>query len=92
MAPPRHGNGYFPFVDLIALEKVDETTYRSTSLPFSPSGSGRAYGGHVYAQAVWAAAKTVEAGFVIHVSTSDSIPRPVSIEAKQFKTDLTLLL
>jgi acyl-CoA thioesterase len=68
MAPPRHGNGYLPFVDLIALEKVDETTYRSTSLPFSPSGSGRAYGGHVYAQAVWAAAKTVEAGFVIHVS------------------------
>jgi len=68
MGPPRHGNGYLPFVDLIALEKVDETTYRSTALPFSPNGSGRAYGGHVYAQAVWAAAKTVEAGFVIHVS------------------------
>ncbi|THV85511.1 Thioesterase/thiol ester dehydrase-isomerase [Aureobasidium pullulans] len=66
MGPPRHGNGYLPFVDLIALEKVDETTYRSTALPFSPNGSGRAYGGHVYAQAVWAAAKTVEAGFVIH--------------------------
>ncbi|KAI5251464.1 Thioesterase/thiol ester dehydrase-isomerase [Aureobasidium subglaciale] len=66
MRPPRHGNGYVPFVDLIALEKVDETTYRSTALPFSPNGSGRAYGGHVYAQAVWAAAKTVEAGFVIH--------------------------
>lgn len=91
MAAPRHGNGYIPFVDLIALEKVDETTYRSTSLPFSPNGSGRAYGGHVYAQAVWAAAKTVEAGFVIHVSTQ-SIPRPISIEAKQFKINLTSLL
>lgn len=90
MAPPRHGNGYLPFVDLIALEKVDETTYRSTSLPFSPSGSGRAYGGHVYAQAVWAAAKTVEAGFVIHVSTHAI--SSINIEAKQFKLDLTSLL
>jgi len=29
---------------------------------------GRAYGGHVYAQAAWAAAQTVPKGFVIHVS------------------------
>ncbi|KAI4726223.1 Thioesterase/thiol ester dehydrase-isomerase [Aureobasidium sp. EXF-10728] len=66
MKSPRHGNSYIPFEQLIRLEKVDETTYRSTALPFSPNGSGRAYGGHVYAQAVWAAANTVEAGFVIH--------------------------
>lgn len=68
MGPPNDGNHHLPFVDLIALEKVDETTYRSTALPFSPGGSGRAYGGHVYAQAVWAAAQTVQADFVVHVS------------------------
>jgi acyl-CoA thioesterase len=70
MKSARHGNSYMAFVDLMALEKLDETTYRSTALAFSPSGSGRAYGGHVYAQAVWAAAKTVESGLVIHVSVS----------------------
>ena len=67
MAPPKDGNQYIPFVDLIALEKIDETTYRSIALPFAPNGSGRAYGGHVYAQAVWAAAHTVDTGFVVHV-------------------------
>jgi hypothetical protein len=36
---------------------------------------GRAYGGHVYAQAAWAAAQTVPEGFVLHVSYScDPIP------------------
>jgi acyl-CoA thioesterase len=72
MGPHRHGNSYLPFVDLIALEKVDDTTFRSTAPPFSPNEVGRAYGGHVYAQAVWAAAQTVKAGFVIHVSTQNT--------------------
>ncbi|KAH0345972.1 Thioesterase/thiol ester dehydrase-isomerase, partial [Aureobasidium melanogenum] len=66
MGPPRHGNSYLPFVDLVALEKVDDTTFRSIAPPFSPNAVGRAYGGHVYSQAVWAAAQTVKPGFVIH--------------------------
>ena len=32
------------------------------------SGHRAAYGGHVYAQAVWAAAQTVGPGMVVHVS------------------------
>lgn len=67
MPPPNDGNEYLPFVDMIALEKINSVTYRSKALPFSPGASGRAYGGHVYAQAVWAAAHTVPEGYVIHV-------------------------
>lgn len=67
MAPPHDGNECLPFADMIALEKINDSTYRSIAMPFSPGGGGRAYGGHVYAQAVWAAAQTVKAGFVIHV-------------------------
>jgi len=68
MPPPDNGNEYLPFVDMIALEKINPVTYRSKALPFSPGGGGRSYGGHVYAQAVWAAAQTVQPGFVVHVS------------------------
>jgi len=67
MAPPHDGNEYLPFIDMIALEKINNDTFRSRSMPFSPGGSGRAYGGHVYAQAVWAAAQTVAKGFIVHV-------------------------
>ncbi|PNS19303.1 hypothetical protein CAC42_2480 [Sphaceloma murrayae] len=66
MAPPDNGNEYLPFSDMIAVEKINESTYRSKAMPFSPGGGGRAYGGHVYAQAVWAAAQTVGKDFVIH--------------------------
>ncbi|GAB7357861.1 hypothetical protein MBLNU230_g0032t1 [Neophaeotheca triangularis] len=71
MPPPEDGNQYLPFADLMELEKINEVTYRSTALPFSPGGQApggvkRAYGGHVYAQAVWAAAQTVGEGFVVH--------------------------
>ncbi|GAB7354168.1 hypothetical protein MBLNU459_g4722t1 [Dothideomycetes sp. NU459] len=66
MAPPHDGNEYLPFVDMLALEKINESTYRSIAMPFSPGESGRAYGGHVYAQAVWAAAQTVSPGFIVH--------------------------
>lgn len=65
------------FVDLIDLEKINEATYRSTTEAFAPGGAliqaiseeqlKRAFGGHLYAQAVWAAAHTVETGFVVHV-------------------------
>lgn len=73
MSTQAAGNTYLPFVDLMRLETINEVTYRSTAQPFCPGGSlsrsmGRAYGGHVYAQAAWAAAQTVPEGFVLHVS------------------------
>jgi acyl-CoA thioesterase len=34
----------------------------------SLGGENGTYGGHVFAQAAWAAAQTVEAGYMIHVS------------------------
>jgi hypothetical protein len=75
MSTQAAGNTYLPFVDLMRLETINEVTYRSTAQPFCPGGSlsrsmGRAYGGHVYAQAAWAAAQTVPEGFVLHVSYS----------------------
>ena len=63
------GNSYLPFAQLVHLEQVDERTYRSTAPPFSPGGDvgiGRAYGGHVYMQAAWAACQTVGSGFLLH--------------------------
>lgn len=38
MPPPNDGNEYKPFVDLIKLEKINDVTYRSIALPFSPGG------------------------------------------------------
>lgn len=73
MANQAAGNIYLPFVDLMRLEKINDVTYRSIAQPFCPGGThprsvGRAYGGHVFAQAAWAAAQTVQKGFVLHVS------------------------
>lgn len=41
----------------------------STTPPFN-AGGGSAFGGHVYAQAVWAASQTVNAGMIVHVRSS----------------------
>jgi len=65
------------FVDLMDIEELvppkkngieneDRRRFRSKSLAYDP-GIGSAYGGHVYAQAVWAAAQTVDEGMVVHV-------------------------
>jgi acyl-CoA thioesterase len=64
-----------PFADLMRLEKLNKLDghdrYQSTELPFTPGLGNRAFGGHVYAQAVWAASQTVNdegrGGFVVHV-------------------------
>jgi acyl-CoA thioesterase II len=71
MSPPAAGNEYVPFVDLMRLVTINDVTYRSTAQPFYPGGNlvksmGRAYGGHVFAQAAWAAAQTVPSNFVLH--------------------------
>ncbi|QIW95765.1 hypothetical protein AMS68_001283 [Peltaster fructicola] len=72
--PRNTGNTYLPFADLMKLEKIDQDTYRSVAKAFCPGGihpraHGVTYGGHVYAQAAWAAAQTVPTGFVLHSIT-----------------------
>jgi hypothetical protein len=62
-----NGNTYAPFKTLMGLRKLDDWTFESTHPAYSPGGFTRAYGGHVYAQAVLAAARTVKKGFVVHV-------------------------
>jgi acyl-CoA thioesterase len=57
------------FVKLMALETIGDgkdNTFMSKMPAWVPAGPA-AYGGHVYAQAVWAASQTVKAGFVAHV-------------------------
>jgi acyl-CoA thioesterase II len=55
------------FAELMKLEKIDERTFRSTVRAYSPTGGENGtYGGHVYSQAVWAAAQTVQPGFLLH--------------------------
>ena len=57
-----------PFEKVIELEKIDDRTFRSITKAYSPTGGENGtYGGHVYAQSAWAAAQTVDEGFLIHV-------------------------
>jgi acyl-CoA thioesterase len=44
-----------------------ENRFMSLNEAFHPGGEA-AYGGHVYAQAVWAASMTVDEEMVVHVS------------------------
>ncbi|KAF2793196.1 acyl-CoA thioesteras-like protein [Melanomma pulvis-pyrius CBS 109.77] len=56
-----------PFDQVMSLEKIDDQSFRSIVRAYSPTGGQNGtYGGHVYAQAAWAAAQTVDAGFLIH--------------------------
>jgi acyl-CoA thioesterase len=68
LPPEPPSNIYRPLVDLLRVDRIGNNVFRSTAPPFTNRNNGRAYGGHVYAQAAWAAAQTVEKGFVIHVS------------------------
>lgn len=42
-------------------------TFSSVAPAWAPGTRTTAFGGHVYAQAAWAASRTVGAGMVIHV-------------------------
>ncbi|KAF2166864.1 hypothetical protein M409DRAFT_66413 [Zasmidium cellare ATCC 36951] len=67
--PSHPGNVYRPFAELMQLETIDGDTFRSIAPPFAPGGPvgvGRSYGAHVYAQAAYAASKTVDKGFLLH--------------------------
>lgn len=76
--PSHDGKGNpVSFATLMALEKINGNTWRSLTAAFEPGGGShrpwggghkpRAFGGHVYAQAMYAAAMTVAEGFVVHV-------------------------
>ena len=81
-----NGNAYTPFAELMALRRADDgpppaaggaaapPTFLSRRPAYSPGGFTRAFGGHVYAQAALAAARTVRPGFVLHVR----LPPPLS--------------
>jgi hypothetical protein len=57
-----------PFDKVIELETIDAWTFRSIVKAYSPTGGENGtYGGHVFAQAAWAAAQTVAEGLLIHV-------------------------
>lgn len=56
---PWNGNEFLPFADMIAVEQVDKWTFKSIAKPFAPGGGTGAFGGHVYAQSVYAASKTL---------------------------------
>ena len=70
------------FAELMALKQLDSPSYlhgissdepekierfQSLASPYPPGEGKMAFGGHVYAQSAYAASKTVEKGFVIHV-------------------------
>ncbi|KAJ8118080.1 hypothetical protein OPT61_g852 [Boeremia exigua] len=56
-----------PFDKVIELETIDAWTFRSVVKAYSPTGGENGtYGGHVFAQAAWAAAQTIDEGLLIH--------------------------
>jgi acyl-CoA thioesterase len=75
---PSHinGNAYSSLKELFAITEIEADSteevkvYESIHPAFGPGNIQRAFGGHVYAQAVVAAAKTVKSGFAVHVSLS----------------------
>lgn len=63
-----------PFDKVIELERIDDSTFRSIIKAYAPTGEkSGAYGGHVFAQAAWAAAQTVQEGYLIHVSCDPAL-------------------
>lgn len=74
------------FVELMALERLEDTEashasnkelekierFRSLAAPYPPGHGNRSFGGHVYAQSAYAASKTVQKGFVVHVRIAQS--------------------
>ena len=52
---------------LMALRQTGPDVFESLTPAWPPAPFKRAFGGHVYAQAVVAASRTVERGLVVHV-------------------------
>lgn len=62
--PDKH---VLPFDKIMELERIDDWTFRSVVKAWSPTdGQNGTYGGHVFAQAAWAAAQTIPEGYMIN--------------------------
>ncbi|RAL07647.1 acyl-CoA thioesterase [Aspergillus homomorphus CBS 101889] len=72
------------FAELMSLRRLDSPPkteaspehierFQSLAPPYPPGETDRAFGGHVYAQSAYAAAQTVEKGFIIHDMTGTFI-------------------
>lgn len=72
-----------PFIELMALERLDDASptfdqpekverFKSLAAPFSAGEGMMGFGGHCYAQSAYAASKTVEKGFLIHVCSEEN--------------------
>lgn len=63
-------NSETTLVDLFALVKVPgkEGTFMSLTPAWASGGAWSAFGGHVYAQSIWAATQEVPDGQIVHVS------------------------
>ncbi|KAF2129385.1 acyl-CoA thioesteras-like protein [Dothidotthia symphoricarpi CBS 119687] len=59
-----------PLDKILELEKIDDWTFRSIVKAYSPyGGENGTFGGYVFSQAAWAAALTVDEGYMIHNNT-----------------------
>jgi acyl-CoA thioesterase len=71
---------------LMALKPVGNDTFESLTAAWPPAPFKRTFGGHVYAQAVYAASKTVGEGLVVHVCAwnpfSEKHPVLMSVPSK----------
>lgn len=65
MSLQRLEDALISYPDSTGPEKIER--FRSLAIPFNPGQGTRSFGGHVYAQAAYAASKTVGRGLVIHV-------------------------
>ncbi|KAK4946694.1 hypothetical protein LTR10_014196 [Elasticomyces elasticus] len=66
---PLPGDKPISFNRLMALKQTGDDTFESLTAAWPPGPMKRAFGGHVYAQAMYAASKTVAEGFVVHQMT-----------------------
>ncbi|RDW57719.1 hypothetical protein BP5796_12520 [Coleophoma crateriformis] len=57
------------FARMIAVRALGSNIFESVSSAYPPTATSRTYGGHVYAQAAYAASKTVAKGMFIHNCT-----------------------
>ena len=63
-----NSNAYTSFATLMSLATLTDWTFESAHPAYSPGNFTRAFGGHVFAQSVLAAGRTVRKGMFVHVS------------------------
>lgn len=61
----------------MALKSIGDDVFQSLTAAWPPAPFQRAFGGHVYAQAMYAASRTVEKGLVLHVRFAPRTKCPV---------------